>query len=125
MITVTFINEGDSKKAAVLFSVQKNCGKWLKLSTFVHICTGFFIVNVDNLWYNMHKRIRKILVNLIVSEITENGGASMDERARNARNAYRRAWYKKNRELVRQQQERYWNKKAAALEEEPQTEEQS
>ena len=37
----------------------------------------------------------------------------MDESARAARNAYRRAWYKKNRELVRQQQERYWNKKAA------------
>ena len=38
----------------------------------------------------------------------------MNENARNARNAYRREWYRKNRDLVRKQQERYWNKKAVA-----------
>lgn len=49
----------------------------------------------------------------------------MEESAREARNAYRRAWYKRNRDKVRQQQERYWSKKAAAAQEaQPEPEEE-
>lgn len=37
----------------------------------------------------------------------------MDERAKEARRAYKRNWAKKNPEKVRAQQARYWAKKAA------------
>lgn len=39
----------------------------------------------------------------------------MDEAARNARNAYYRAWRAKNPEKVRESNERYWLKKAAEM----------
>lgn len=39
----------------------------------------------------------------------------MSEDARNARNAYYRAWRAKNPEKVRSSNERYWRKKAADL----------
>lgn len=39
----------------------------------------------------------------------------MDEAARNARNAYYRAWRARNPEKVRESNERYWLKKAAEL----------
>ena len=42
--------------------------------------------------------------------------------AREARNAYRRAWGKKNRDKVREQQRRYWEKKAAVAAAEDPTE---
>lgn len=35
----------------------------------------------------------------------------MTEAAREARNAYRREWYKKNPEKRREYEERYWNKR--------------
>lgn len=37
------------------------------------------------------------------------------EEARNARNAYYRAWRAKNPEKVRESNERYWAKKAAEM----------
>ena len=40
----------------------------------------------------------------------------MDEKAKAARRAYKRAWAKKNPEKIRAQQERYWVKKAAEAE---------
>lgn len=39
----------------------------------------------------------------------------MDKAALEARRAYRRKWAKDHPELVRQQQERYWAKKAAGM----------
>ena len=39
----------------------------------------------------------------------------MSEEARNARNAYYRAWRAKNPEKVRESNERYWAKKAAEI----------
>lgn len=44
----------------------------------------------------------------------------MDERAKEARRAYRRAWAKKNPDKVRAQQERYWTKRAKETEPEAQ-----
>ena len=46
----------------------------------------------------------------------------MTEAARQARNAYRRNWYAKNKDKAREQINRYWEKKAsqaAAKEAEP------
>ena len=40
----------------------------------------------------------------------------MNDRARTARNAYRRQWARDNKEKIRAQQERYWEKKAEQLE---------
>lgn len=37
----------------------------------------------------------------------------MTEQARAAQRAYKKAWREKNRDKVRQQQERYWEKRAA------------
>jgi len=37
---------------------------------------------------------------------------SMTDEAREARNAYKRAWYKKNPEKRREYQERYWQRKS-------------
>ena len=39
----------------------------------------------------------------------------MDSAAIEARNAYRRKWYRKNKDKVKAQQERYWIRKAAQL----------
>lgn len=43
----------------------------------------------------------------------------MDEKALEARRAYKREWNRKNRDKVREQQARYWAKRAAAAEREP------
>lgn len=43
----------------------------------------------------------------------------MNEQAKAARRAYKREWAKRNPEKVKAQQERYWEKKAAAQEQEP------
>ena len=40
----------------------------------------------------------------------------MDEKAKEARRAYRRKWAKENPEKVKAQQARYWQKKAALME---------
>lgn len=40
----------------------------------------------------------------------------MDEKAKEARRAYKREWNRKNRDKVRAAQERYWARKAAAAE---------
>lgn len=40
--------------------------------------------------------------------------AEMTDAAREARNAYRREWYKKNKDKVKQQQANYWQRKAEA-----------
>ena len=37
----------------------------------------------------------------------------MDEKARAARNAYKRKWYQKNKDKQKQYAERHWNKVAA------------
>lgn len=39
----------------------------------------------------------------------------MNDAAREARNAYKREWSKKNPDKVRAQQARYWEKRAAEL----------
>lgn len=39
----------------------------------------------------------------------------MNDRARSARNAYRRQWARGNKDKIRAQQERYWEKKAAEI----------
>lgn len=36
----------------------------------------------------------------------------MDNKAAEARRAYKRAWYQKNKDKVKAANERYWNKKA-------------
>ena len=46
----------------------------------------------------------------------------MTEEARKARNAYRRAWNKKNPDKIKAQQIRYWEKKALKLKEEKEKE---
>lgn len=38
----------------------------------------------------------------------------MNERAKEARRAYKREWNRKNRDKVKAAQERYWNRKAEA-----------
>lgn len=43
----------------------------------------------------------------------------MDEKAKAARRAYKRAWAQKNPEKIKAQQERYWTKKATQAEQEP------
>lgn len=41
----------------------------------------------------------------------------MTEEAREVRNAYYREWYKKNKDKVKAQREKYWEKKAAEAKE--------
>lgn len=43
-------------------------------------------------------------------------GQSMTEQAKEMRRAYKREWNRKNRDKVKAAQERYWNRKAAAAE---------
>ncbi len=40
----------------------------------------------------------------------------MDEKAKEARRAYKRKWQRENRDKVRQYQETYWKRKAEAAE---------
>lgn len=40
----------------------------------------------------------------------------MNEKAKEARRAYKRDWYRKNRDKVKAAQARYWERKAAAAE---------
>lgn len=49
---------------------------------------------------------------------------AMTEQAVEARRAYRREWYRRNQDKVKAAQERYWTKKAAAQEEQHNTDEQ-
>lgn len=44
----------------------------------------------------------------------------MTEQAKAARRAYRAEWARKNRDKVKQQQERYWEKRAAQMAQETQ-----
>lgn len=43
----------------------------------------------------------------------------MNDAARAARNAYKRAWNKANPEKVKAQQERYWEKRATEMQQAP------
>lgn len=45
-------------------------------------------------------------------------GGTMTEAAKEARRAYKREWNKKNRDKVRESQRRYWERKAAAQDQE-------
>ena len=47
----------------------------------------------------------------------------MTQEAIDAKNAYKREWYKRNRDKVRAAQERYWQRKAQKQEEEKAKEE--
>lgn len=47
----------------------------------------------------------------------------MNEAAKEARRAYKRKWQRENPDKVKAQQERYWNKKAAAAAAEKQAQE--
>ena len=50
----------------------------------------------------------------------------MTAEAKEARNAYRREWYRNNKDKAKAQRERYWQKKAEAMKaEEMKTEETS
>lgn len=42
--------------------------------------------------------------------------ASLDEKAKEARRAYKRQWARDNPEKIRAQQKRYWQKKAQEME---------
>ena len=57
---------------------------------------------------------KKIKNNLQAQEVREDSSKMMNEKAKEARRAYRREWARKNRDKVMAAQERYWNKKAAA-----------
>ena len=46
-----------------------------------------------------------------------NRGDNMNAEAREARNAYKREWCKRNPERVRKHQETYWSRKAAEAKE--------
>lgn len=61
--------------------------------------------------------MHEVINNFPAQEVREtawNGGAQMDNAAAEARRAYKREWAKKNPEKIKAQQERYWQKKAAA-----------
>lgn len=45
---------------------------------------------------------------------SETGGQSMTEQARELRRAYKREWNRKNKDKVKAAQERYWDRKAQA-----------
>lgn len=47
----------------------------------------------------------------------------MEDKAREARRAYKREWNRKNKDKVKAAQERYWSRKAAAAEQDAQTDE--
>lgn len=47
----------------------------------------------------------------------------MDEKAREARRAYKREWNRRNRDKVKAAQERYWSRRAEAAQERQHTDE--
>lgn len=47
----------------------------------------------------------------------------MNDKAKEMRREYKRQWNRKNKDKVRAAQERYWSRKAAATEQEQQTDE--
>lgn len=47
----------------------------------------------------------------------------MNEKAQQLRREYKREWNRKNKDKVKAAQERYWNKKAAATDQEQTTDE--
>ena len=63
------------------------------------------------LWYNIYNKSKKHILAQHVQK-----GFAMDEKAKEARRAYRREWAKKNPDKVRAIEERYWTKKAQAAE---------
>lgn len=48
---------------------------------------------------------------------------ALTEEARKMRNAYRREWYKTHKDIVKAQQERYWQRKAEKMRKETEEEE--
>ena len=46
----------------------------------------------------------------------------MNEKAKEARRAYKREWNRRNRDKVKAAQERYWNRRAEAAQDQQQTE---
>ena len=48
---------------------------------------------------------------------------SVNDKAREMRREYKREWNRRNKDKVKAAQERYWQKKAAAAEQETQTDE--
>lgn len=47
----------------------------------------------------------------------------MNDKAKEMRREYKREWNRKNKDKVKAAQERYWNRKAAATEQETKTDE--
>ena len=70
-----------------------------------------FLVVVLYVCYNMYKGI---YVFDTFYRFYRNGGREMDERAKEARRAYKREWNRRNPDKVRAIQERYWSRKAEA-----------
>lgn len=69
------------------------------------------IVNKKIKWYNLHKKKGGDFLKLRGLDFRAMQSANQ---AREARNAYARAWRAKNRDKVRKYNETYWQKKAAA-----------
>lgn len=59
---------------------------------------------------------KKYIIRTRSAKMKERYKASMDEKALEARRAYKRKWARENRDKVRAAQERYWKKKAAEQE---------
>lgn len=51
--------------------------------------------------------------------------AEMSNAAREAQNAYKRAWYKNNRDKQREYNARYWERKAAQQQAQPERQEKN
>lgn len=81
-----------------------------KLSHILSISFAFYSL----LWYNKCKRH---IGTVDAQEVQEE--CSMTEQAMEARRAYKRKWARENRDKIREQQARYWQRKAEAQEQEP------
>ena len=74
-------------------------------------CSVVILYIFHVLWYNRYNKNKKHLFAQHVQQ-----GFAMNEKAKEARRAYRREWAKKNPDKVRAITERYWTKKAQAAE---------
>lgn len=74
-------------------------------------CSVVILYIFHVLWYNRYNKNKKHLFAQHVQK-----GFAMNEKAKEARRAYRREWAKKNPDKVRAITERYWTKKAQAAE---------
>jgi hypothetical protein len=62
-----------------------------------------------HIWYNKRRKSERTQS----AQEAQKGRATMNEKAAEARRAYKRKWARENPEKVKAQQERYWVKQAA------------